>query len=168
MSTDAELRSLSVLLARRQDDPLVANYLLTLGGPRALEQDEHLGYIEYQDRGVAVMFQKEGWILPEGQPADDKVFRVDALHFYSQGYEGYDEYDGLLPEGLRFSDTRDDVHARLGEPAASGGGNKGSFKKVWPRWDRYDFDGHALRFQYHDKGDVISMVTLMRPVGKEK
>jgi hypothetical protein len=47
--------------------------------------------------------------------------RVRTVFLYAQGADGFQAYTGQMPFGLRWSDTRADIEARLGTPDYIGG-----------------------------------------------
>jgi hypothetical protein len=47
--------------------------------------------------------------------------RVRTVFLYPQGADGFQAYTGRMPFGLRWSDTRADIEARLGAPDQIGG-----------------------------------------------
>eukprot|EP00126_Sphaerothecum_destruens_P004281 Sdes_comp18089_c0_seq1m7514 len=48
--------------------------------------------------------------------------KLSAIHFYNAGVDGYSQFPGKLPCGLKFSDTNVHVVKKLGEPSDKGGG----------------------------------------------
>ena len=48
--------------------------------------------------------------------------RVSAIQLFSEGYERFSQFQGVLPEGIRFGDSRHAARDRLGRPDESGGG----------------------------------------------
>lgn len=85
-----------------------------------------------------------------------------AVHFYAAGREeGYQQYDGALPEGLSFASARADVRAALGEPVAHR--DAGGFfppLRHYP-WDWFAYDGIKLHFEYDDSLSRVQLVTAM-------
>lgn len=156
------------LLNVRNDDPRLVAFVQSLGGRQRMRTVEYLGFFEFKARGMAVMLKKEEWLVPTGASFDPKAFRVEAIHVYAEGFEGYKQYQNPLVGGVTFSDDREQVRARLGNPSDSGGGKVGSFGKRWPEWDRYDFNDHAIYFQYEAEGRKVNMVTVALPAAQRK
>lgn len=73
---------------------------------------------------------------------------------YSEGYEEFSQYKLDLPHGIKFSDTREDVYNKLGEPEIHR-----------EKFARYDFGRYLVHFQYSSSGS-IDMVTIMDPLFK--
>jgi hypothetical protein len=88
---------------------------------------------------------------------------LTAVHLYADGVENFREYPLQLPGGLNFRETKAQVHEKLGAPSATGGGKK-ALGKIWPSWDRYDYDGYSVTVQYASGQDRVELVTLVAPV----
>src|SRR5262245_3141816 len=70
---------------------------------------------------------------------------VGDIHLFTEGYQGFHGYQGQLPQGIDFSDSRKKVRRKLGPPAWAGGGPTGSIKIIKiPPMDTYDLDGYSL------------------------
>lgn len=101
-------------------------------------------YIEALPRGVALQFAHA--------PGDDDEPRYTfrAAFFYAEGVEGYTQYKDALPSGVAFSDTREDVRAKLGMPSFSGA-----------HLDRWDSAGQSLAIDYaSNRGESVAVVIL--------
>jgi hypothetical protein len=86
------------------------------------------------------------------------------VFLYANGYEeGVSGFMGDLPEGVSFSDSRQVIHDRLGEPTASGGGSVIQFFGKTPAWDRFDRTEYSLHIQYAADQASTELVTIMRP-----
>lgn len=93
-------------------------------------------------------------------------YLLTAVNLYSEeeGDEEYRGYRNKLPHGLYFSDSRSDVHAKLGKPKKSGGGGKVNGKAL-PFWDRYQFENHSVHIKYDGSARQINLITLLTNLG---
>jgi hypothetical protein len=89
--------------------------------------------------------------------------KVSSVQLHAAGHEGYEQFDGDLPEGVRFSDSREMIRARLGQPNTIGGGQHLGVLGIAAPWDRFDRADHAIHIQYSKDGLSITLVSLMRP-----
>jgi hypothetical protein len=89
--------------------------------------------------------------------------RVSSIQLFSEGFQQYSQFVGMLPEGLSFGESRSSVSRRLGKPDATGGGEVIQFFGKVPTWDRFDRDQYSLHIQYADDEGSISLVSLIRP-----
>ncbi len=89
--------------------------------------------------------------------------RISAIRFHREGYEGFHQFPGVLPDGLEFSKSRQEVQHLLGRPSQTGGGTRSALFGVVAKWDLFDREGYALFVQYVDGAESIAYVSLMRP-----
>jgi len=102
-------------------------------------------YYTIKKQGVSLMFNGKD--------------RLTTIFLYSEGVDGYKQFAGMIPHGLRFADTRSDVTKKLGLPARSGGGVDSLLGKI-PIWDKYHFSVYSLHVSYRPTG-TIDLITLM-------
>ncbi len=91
-----------------------------------------------------------------------KHCRITAVFLHSEGHEGFREYQGRLPGGIVFANSRKVVRQKLGEPSASRACKVVLGMKV-PTCDRYDFGTYSLHISYAEGDTSIVLVTLMTP-----
>ena len=99
-------------------------------------------------------FRKNGLAL-----ATDANMRVESVHAYSEGKDGFDRYEGELPSGLMMTDGAKDVRKKMGEPSKSGDAQYIPMLGRSATWDRYDFEEYSVHVEYCE--GKISMITLM-------
>lgn len=89
--------------------PQIADITASLPGtPRVATYDDAMFIMSFE-AGCDLSFH-----LPDG--------KLQAIHFFSDGSEGFDRYKGPLPFGLRFGEPRWQVEATLGKPDGLGAG----------------------------------------------
>lgn len=93
-----------------------------------------------QQQGASLTFEER-----EIHESKRVIYTVDAL----VAVRLTTAFPGALPAGLTFTDTRAEVRAKLGMPAASE-----------PSWDRYDHPGHSVRVQYADNRIELIALTM--------
>jgi hypothetical protein len=136
---------------------------------RELERSAHQGFVEIVDVGVSLMFKEAPWVV-ESDYVDPSALYLSAIHFHRQGHEGYAQYSGALPGGVRFDDDSSELRSKLGEPLSTGGGGMSKvLRQAIPRWSKYrsERDGIVIHFQF-DAQDRLELVTLMayKPQGE--
>lgn len=82
------------------------------------------------------------------------------IHFYFDGSEGYEVFDGQLLRGVSSGQSEKLVTEALGEPVASGGGRMDMLLGYMNRWVKYEFKGYALHLQF-DKIDKLCRASLI-------
>jgi hypothetical protein len=90
----------------------------------------------------------------------DQDQKIDAIFLYAQGVEDFAAYDGALPAGRSFSNTREDVRAALGEPSFSGEAGGAGIMAIDYSFDRFENDHHYIRFEYTAEASGIRLVTI--------
>lgn len=122
----------------------------SLKGPSRTELIEDEFHMEFRNAGITFVGSFDG--------------RVQAILLHAREHEEYQEYQGPLPEGIRFGDSRKKVRKALGEPTATGGGEMMPLLgEKAQQWDRYDWNSYSLHFEYAEGEKSIDLVTLMRP-----
>jgi hypothetical protein len=137
------------LLGLRLDDIVTSTLVRSLGEQPKVELIHDTFYMEMRNSGLSFIAPLDGI--------------VTTIMFYSDGYEGYKGFTGALPDGVSFSDSRNEVSRKLGEPSNSGGNDLIPYLGKASAWDRYDRDAYALHFTYANGERSILLVTLMRP-----
>lgn len=161
-----DMMSFVQCLYLREDNPLLINFIKSLGYNLIVEKEEDFGFFPMRDAGVECRFKKEALLVDEGEVADD-VYRLMSIGFYAKGYEGYEQFRGRLVNTLAFADRADGVRAALGEPSETGGGQTVG-KVVVDRWERFDLAAdYSIRLSYTNSGQV-GCITLSVPQSKRK
>jgi hypothetical protein len=137
------------LLGMRLDDVAKSPLVLAFGEPGHAKMVHDRLYLEYPNSGIAFDADLDG--------------KATTVFLYSEGYQDYKGFAGELPDGISFTDDRRAVHARLGQPSASGGGTVIQFFGKAPRWDRFDRQSYSVHVQYVEGDRCVSLVSLMRP-----
>jgi hypothetical protein len=137
------------LLGMRLDTVAKSPFVLAFGEPGLAKMVHDRQYFEYPNSGIAFDADLDG--------------RVASVFLYAEGYQDCKGFAGELPEGISFTDDRREVQARLGQPAASGGGTVMPFLGEAPRWDRFDRHSYSLHIQYVEGDTSVNLVSVMRP-----
>ena len=156
-----EFEAYCTLLGRPRSDPSVRELVSSLD-PDAKAQifDDYLGCFEFPKHGIAIMLKKGEWLSTEEQDATQ--FLIEAIHFYSGGYEAFAQYQRNLIDGVNFFDNQAEVRSKLGEPTSTGGGNPNPFNrdKPWPFWDHYDLGKCSVGLTYSVNEKRLVLITL--------
>jgi hypothetical protein len=146
-------------LFRKAADPALARWLEKLGKPVESATGDLVRHLAYPRLGIEVLFQREDRLLPRELAKDPEAWRVVAIRMYAQGHEGFAEFGGALPEGLRFDEPQPAVARRLGPPDETGGGLRS------PPWDAWIRERYRLVVQYDRPREHVELVTLALPRG---
>ena len=84
---------------------------------------------------------------------------ITSIHFFSGKQNGSKEFSEELPDGLKFSSSREIIHSLFGEPKKTGGGFTNFILGKISKWDKYIYDTHTVRFEYSDNEDEILLIT---------
>jgi hypothetical protein len=162
MSTSRfELNKLVALLRRSENDPDVRNFFEQ--EMSSIERDEFYGTLQFKPEGVEVVFKEAPWVLDSPKIVDPKELYIVAFHLYRKGHEGYAEYSGQLPSGVKMGDEEAVVLRKMGQPSQRGGGNMMPvLNRPVAFWLRYPFGDASIRFQLDQNGRV-EMATLSTP-----
>ena len=146
------------LLGRTADDPLVKEALEKFGiakTPR-LERGRTVAYAVNEKKGIDFTFEDERMLdLPLREYEEGALVLVN-IRFYAEGVEGYRQYRGELPYGLKFEMGWKEALALIGKKPA-----KEDSDLAIERWD---FKGHCLFLEFNEKGTKIRTVALQTPV----
>jgi hypothetical protein len=146
MSTAPQrLDAFASAIGQKHDQPLIAKLTMEIGVPER-RVIEHLTYLDYQNEGVSLLFEKGGLL--------------DTVFFYSGGYEGHAAYAGELPGGVCFGDREPLVRTKLGDPTRSGGGQVGLLGKIVPKWQKYDCGSYIATVQYDRSSGGVALVSI--------
>jgi hypothetical protein len=122
-------------LKRPLEDPefqaLLAELRLPPEEPRMDDEETDL---EARDFGVTMIFTTP-WPDPKAPPGAPLPLVLSDVQFTGAGYDGGPPFAGALPEGIKFSDSREAVYARLGAPMAKA--MLGIPNERWEMGERY-------------------------------
>jgi hypothetical protein len=134
-------------LRKPADAPEVQSLLAAVGFTKVLKmpKDDIEARADLPKQGLSMIFE------PEGPKSSRLVFT--GVQFFSDAEQGYKCFAGELPGNVLFSDSQDEVHAKLGKPGES--------KKAM-RLDGWKFDGLLLTVEYA-KDKRIAMIAVEVP-----
>jgi len=105
------------------------NSLLEILGEHKIEQDGDIRYYLYKNKGIQLTFYTDGTLIN--------------TFLYSEGVDGFRQYQGALPRNLSFQDTRRDVEKKFGEPQRLGEAVGGAGSRVYA-----DYPSMGIRIMY--------------------
>jgi hypothetical protein len=124
-----------------------------------LPQGQFNAYCEMQESGVAIIFTDEAMFEGKGdQPIGVGPLIFTGAFLYSEGKDGYRQYEGVLPKGLQFTDARADVVRKLGRPSWQRARSDGSIAA-----ERWDDEAKRLHITYKRSDTTISVVSVFVP-----
>lgn len=128
-----ESQELVACVGKAEDAPEVQRMLKAVGVTTKLKmpKDDNEVRLSLTTQGLTLIFEPEG-------PKTSRLV-LSSVMFVSDAEDDYTTYPGALPEGLLFSDTQTEVHAKLGAPDIS----KPKF-----RLDMWDRNGLRLAAEY--------------------
>ena len=142
-------------------DYLKVNNILLNG--LALEEDDFDAYVEKQEFGFCLMFTDEAKFLGlANQPIGHGKLYFSTVFFYSEGKDNYSEYQGTLPFGLSFNDTRTDALAKLGTQSWQRVAKDGA-RVISDRWDNLPDVPYRLHVTYDKQTGKISILSASIP-----
>ncbi|WP_404424958.1 hypothetical protein [Nibricoccus sp. IMCC34717] len=148
-------RSLCSLVGLHVSDPKLKAF-----GTQDMRRTEYLGFLEYCEQGVSLVFT-EGGMLGVKDSSFAKDLFLTGVHFYSAGRDGYNQYEGELPNGIAFGQTRDEVLKKLGPPAESGGGGTSKvLNRSIPHWVKYTQDNNIILHAEFGANEGLELITL--------
>lgn len=139
-------------LGNAYDSDAMAAVLAGLPPKKGLKKEG--GYrasLNFKPLGLYLIFeyQKPQWLLSSAM-------------LFPEGVDRYGAFPEPVDGRLMLASKRADVRAAFGPPSRSGGSGKPLGHGLIGRgWDRYDRDGHSLRFDYDDADGAIHVATLM-------
>jgi hypothetical protein len=139
-------------VGKQGDSDAVKNLLDSLGMERrvTIKQGVTDVYLNNMEAGVSLLFESERYLSSEYKvnfPSDAPV--LTAIFLYGSSNEEFSEYQGELPMGLMFSDSRDVTVQKLGPSAEF---NPDMNSECW------DMPGNIRFFvDYADAGESIEI-----------
>jgi len=107
---------------------------LSVYGTGTILRLQNLGtyYYSYKDKGLSLLFNYKD--------------TLQAIFYYSEGVDNYRQYQGILPKGVTFLDTRGVVEKKLGYPDGFGNYDASSY---WTKYKR--INGFGIMITYVPK-----------------
>jgi uncharacterized protein (TIGR02996 family) len=133
------MRTVHRLLGQDPDSPGLRTLRHLLGGKPRLSGFSDCFFHCWQTQGLSLRFQ----------PDPDTL---TVVFFYAEGADGFAEYQGELPAGLTFADTRGDVERKLGRSSGQGG------EGIIPYWAEYARHGVTITFVHADPAELTNPI----------
>jgi filamentous hemagglutinin len=114
---------------------------------------------EYNDPLGKTTFYK---FLNAGIEIGFRQDRLNHVHFFIHGGDGYANYTGPLVDGVAAHWTELWLTRALGPPSASGGEKKSPLLGYVHRWIKYDRVNCSIRFEFSQEGP-LRKVSLIAP-----
>jgi len=90
----------------------------------------------------------------------DSVFMINSIHLYSGNDDSGQIFKGEIPFDIKFSFSRETIHAILNKPQKSGGGHEILYMGYINHWDKYYFENFSLHLQYSIDNSSIDLITI--------
>jgi hypothetical protein len=132
------INTLKALLGKGEESAEMAAFRRGLKGPPKVTRLPDCYFHSWKEHGLSIRFDDKG--------------AVTEILLHAGGKDGYKQYRGEVPEGLRFSDTREDVEKKLGEPEKSRGGGEIPFRV------EYSTKGVGIGYGSKDTKDRTNMI----------
>ena len=125
-----------------------------------LEDGDYRTYIERPEHGYCLTFTDEAVFLG----IDDKTIGSGGLifsgvFFYSEGKDGYKQFQGKLPQNVKFEDEQEDLKIKLGSVESFHRGEDDALIS-----ERWDFDKLKFHITYNNVG-TIDLISISQPDG---
>jgi len=125
-----------------------------------LEPEFYRGYLEKKEEGFSLVFTDEREFLNKaGQVLGKGDLYFSGVFFYSDGKEDFSEYGSKLPQNIRFSDTRENLLAKLGEPSWQRKSRKNNVVIA----DRWDSSENYIHITYDKESKLPSVIGVHIP-----
>jgi hypothetical protein len=151
------MNDMTLLLGQPVSDPHVSSLLSHIGIAQPLaspQPDESYTGVESEAHGIGInVARAEDIDLPAADELPEGTLAVSTIFMFAEGEQGHTQFQGLLPEGLKFSMSRDEVRALLGAPQWS--------SPVLPI-DRWHKDRYRLVVDF-DNAETIRLVSIGLP-----
>lgn len=152
-----DLMSLTQLLGREIGDPDLEHAFrkLTIDTPVLTEVILDTHYVIAKNAGLSFVFEPENELRSSSPyPVRSGALVLANVTAYGENDQGYAEFEGELPSGLRFGASRERAHTVLGKPTWS--------SPIMPidRWQRSD---HRLIADFDQKTSKLATISLELP-----
>jgi len=149
-------------IGKVQTDPSLLVWLasesINLREELKLENGEFTAYVERPNAGFCLVFRDEAMFLGKGsQGIGEGPLYFSGTFFYSEGKDGYSQFEGPLPGAIQFDDTRSSVINKLGPPIWQRERGDGSIAA-----EKWSINGLSLHVTYRKAGGVV-LVSVSRP-----
>lgn len=145
------------LLGRPVSDHNVSSLLSHIGIAQPLAPpppDESYTGVESEAHGIGINYaQAEDIDIPAMDQFHEGTLVVTTIFMFAEGQQGHTQFQGVLPEGLKFGMSRDEVRTLLGASQWS--------SPVLPI-DRWHKERYRLVVHFDD-GETIGLVSIGLP-----
>lgn len=142
-------------IGKKRSSSEVKAALARLGEPGEFHGEHPRGYGEFRTRGICVVFDIE-----QGHEAMPSSWTTLSIMFFGTREDGYESFQGELPERLAFGEEESTVRSRIGIPTEHGGGEyEELLGRVIDPWIRYSRQGYHLHCEF-DPATGLKRVTL--------
>lgn len=108
-----------------------------------INPDSGTAHVERPELGVSLVLVEPPNIMnPVYSKLPKDVPILTTCFYYSQGHDGYTQFPGSLPGGIQFSNTREEIVAKLGEPIWK---REKNGRKVAEKWE---VEGQSIHVTY--------------------
>jgi hypothetical protein len=154
-----EIEILKSLLGRPIQEPELVGQLMLATGMPILDEDVFTAYVERQPSGYCLTFTDEAIFLRKDQQRIGQgPLYFTGIFFYADGKNGYTGYQGELPEGVTFLDSRDEILRRLGPSSFQRARDDQTI--LSDRWVRSDY---SLSVTYSKLNDTPTVILFFKP-----
>jgi hypothetical protein len=120
-----------------------------------LVEETAQAYLEKKAEGFSLAFRDDTFEddVSVAPARDELIFH--AVFLYAEGEDGYTQYRGAIPGGIRFDDTRAAIEAALGAPSWHRKRDDGSISA-----ERWDLPGHHIHVTYSRGAEMPTVISL--------
>jgi len=163
MDTKLLLEFFGCSASNKELEQYMSELSISLADELSLSDGQYRAYIERPKDGYCLIFTDEAYFLgkPNHQIGAGELFYA-GIFFHSEGKDGYSQYQGSLPFGLLFSDTRADVINKLGEQSWQRLARDDD-RVISDRWDALESVSFRLHVTYDKDSGKISVVSASVP-----
>ncbi len=127
-----------------------------------LESGDYSTYLERKNDGYSLVFTDEGMFLNKPkQPFGEGPLYFSGVFFYAEGKNEYSQYKEDIPYKVEFSDTREELLKKLGEPSWQRKRNDGVIAA--DRWDNLDASRKRIHITYYKDKPFPSVISIGIP-----
>lgn len=162
-----EVKKIISFLGRDYNDYELVEYLeennIFLNSELLLIEGTFNSYVERHEDGYCLIFttearflSKEDWYIGRG-----RMFLI-GIFLYSEGRENYSEYKGEIPFGVHFSQERDNILKKMGEP----NWQRLSLDEKQVKADRWHIDFYRMHITYsrETQKPVVISISISIPI----
>jgi hypothetical protein len=122
-------------------------------------------YAESFESAAAIALVETPYLSAKGAGISFALTRdqkVRTVFLYSEGYEGFSAYTGVLPAGLSLASSRADVRAAMGEPVMSGEKGGVGIMAIDFSFDRFEDGENYMNFSYVPGDMAVHLLVIGR------